>query len=194
MPRLILASTSPRRLHLLKSYGFQFEVFTTSVEELDDTRLGPSLLVQQNARLKALPVALLNADCVVVGSDTVVALGDRIFGKPVDMNDAAQMLADLNGRTHTVYSGVCLMHTAEKRELSFVETTQVRFHHLSQAERDLYHKRIHPLDKAGAYAAQDDEGRLIAESIGSMTNVIGLPMEALLEKLALFGIKPERPQ
>lgn len=193
MPHLILASTSPRRRHLLQTYGFKFEVLTTSVEELQDATLGPSRLVQENARLKAMPVADLHTDSVVIGCDTVVALGDRILGKPVDMREAAQMLADLNGRTHTVHSGVCIVHSAGQREISFVETTQVRFHHLSDAERFLYHERIHPLDKAGAYAAQDDDGQLIAESIGSMTNVVGLPMEALIEKLKLFGISPEHP-
>ncbi len=190
-PRLVLASSSPRRRDLLREHGFVFEIITTQVAELEDQRLGPVRLVSENACLKARPVALQVPDHVVIGSDTVVALEERILGKPSSMEEAAQMLADLNGQTHTVHSGVCIVHAASGQETVFVETTEVRFHTLSPRELALYHRRINPLDKAGAYAAQEDNGQLIAETKGSLSNVIGLPMETLTKRLRTFGILPQ---
>ncbi len=177
---------------MLTEYGFSFEVCTTPVEELNDATLGPSRLVQENALLKALPVADLHPNSVVLGADTVVALGERILGKPRDMAEAALMLEELNGREHTVHSGVCVAHRSGGKQRVFVETTVVQFRHLSALERAAYHAAIQPLDKAGAYAAQDDQGRLIAQTVGSFTNVVGLPMETLIEHLKHFGILPER--
>ncbi len=187
---LVLASSSPRRRDLLSQYGYAFEVLTTSVEELDDSSLGPTRLVQENARLKARPVANLRPKCVVIGADTVVAFEDRVLGKPVDRIAAASMLELLNGREHTVHTGVCLIHLETDREIVFVETTRVRFRTLTKQERYAYHQRIHPLDKAGAYAAQDDNGELIASTAGSFSNVVGLPMEELQAHLKSFGLAP----
>jgi septum formation protein len=163
-----------------------FEVLTTNVEELTDASLGPILLVQENARLKTWPVARLRPDCVVIGADTVVVFGGQIFGKPADMCEAALMLERLNGQEHAVHTGVCLVNALSGRESVFVETTIVRFHKLTDQERIAYHQRIDPLDKAGAYAAQHDNGDLIAATIGSFSNVVGLPMEALTERLRSF--------
>lgn len=192
-PILILASTSPRRKDLLRSHGFAFEVIASPVEELNDQSLGPERMVSENARMKALPVAEANPNKVVLGADTVVSLGDRILGKPRDLDEAAAMLSDLNGREHTVHSGVCILHIASGREAVFVETTHVRFRNLTQVERTAYHSRIQPLDKAGAYAAQDDEGAIIENFSGSFSNVVGLPMERLHEHLLAFGIEPRKP-
>jgi len=188
---LVLASTSPRRKDLLQSHGFAFEVIASPVEELNDQSLGPQRMVSENARMKALPVAEAHPHRVVLGADTVVALGNRILGKPRDLEEAAAMLADLNGREHTVHSGVCILHLASGRETVFVETTRVRFRNLTLAERSAYHARIQPLDKAGAYAAQDDEGAIIESYSGSFSNVVGLPMEALHKHLVPFGIQPQ---
>lgn len=152
--------------------------------------MDPAGLVEFNARLKTLPVADLNPDCVVLGADTVVAFGSKIFGKPASMEEAFGMLETLNGREHTVYSGVCLAHRATGEETVFVESTTVRFFQLSAAQRLAYLERIQPLDKAGAYAAQDDRGELIAGFVGSFTNVIGLPMETLAPRLAALGVHP----
>ncbi len=191
-PGLILASTSPRRSHLLSEFGYAFQVYTTDVEELQDTSMHPARLVEFNARLKTLPVAALHPDCVVLGADTVVALGSKIFGKPASMAEAVLMLEELNGQEHTVYSGVCISHIDAARESLFVERTSVRFQHLSAGRRLAYLERINPLDKAGAYAAQDDNGELIAGFEGSFSNVIGLPMEALSVQLAAMGVRPVR--
>jgi septum formation protein len=149
--------------------------------------------VRENARLKAHSIKHLNHDGLILAADTVVALGERIFGKPADMQDAASMLAELNGRAHVVHSGVCLLAAETLEERVFVVSTTVRFHTLSNAEQAAYLLRIKPLDKAGAYAAQDDDGALIAGYEGSFSNVIGLPMEALALQLALFGVHPQQP-
>jgi septum formation protein len=126
----------------------------------------------------------------VVGADTIVALGSKIFGKPASLGEAVLMLDQLNGREHAVYSGVCVVHKAAGRRGMFVERTSVRFFNRTPEQRLAYLERIHPLDKAGAYAAQDDQGGLIAGFEGSFSNVIGLPMESLMAKLAAFGVHP----
>jgi septum formation protein len=189
-PQLTLASTSPRRSDLLREYGFDFEILTTAVDEIADHLLGPVKLVQENARLKALPVSIMRPDRVVIGADTVVAFEGRILGKPASMLEARAMLESLNGKEHKVHTGVCLLHGTTACETLFVETTRVRFNRLTLDQRIAYHHRINPLDKAGAYAAQDDQGILIASTEGSFTNVIGLPMESLQRHLHPFGIRP----
>lgn len=189
-PALVLASTSPRRSALLLEHRFAFTTITTGAEELSDAALGPARLVAENARLKALPVALLHPDCVVIGADTIVALGNTILGKPTNREEAAAMLEMLNGKEHTVLTGVCILHASASRESEFVETTRVRFRTLSAEQRIAYHQRINPLDKAGGYAAQDDNGQLIEETVGSFSNVIGLPMETLTQHLRAFGVGP----
>ncbi|NBV84685.1 MAG: septum formation protein Maf, partial [Verrucomicrobia bacterium] len=187
-PCLILASTSPRRRDLLDAHGYSFKVSTVTVDEIEDSTLGPDRLVRENARLKANSIKHLHPQCVILAADTVVALGNRILGKPADMQQAAAMLADLNGRSHVVHSGVCLLSAARTEERVFVVTTTVRFHALSAQQQLAYLNRIQPLDKAGAYAAQDDGGELIAACEGSFSNVVGLPMEALESHLAALGV------
>lgn len=171
----------------MREHGFVFEVRTTEAEELTGSALGPVKLVEENARIKAVPVAQMCPDCVVIGADTVVAFDSKVLGKPADMKEAAEMLEMLNGKEHCVHTGVCIVHHKTGRTAVFVETTRVRFHCLTMDERLAYHRRINPLDKAGAYAAQDDDGRLIAETEGSFSNVVGLPMEALKRHLNEFG-------
>ena len=191
-PDLILASTSPRRSHLLSAFGYAFQVRTAEVQELQDPSMDPVRLVEFNALLKTRPVAAIHPGCVVAGADTVVALGSKIFGKPSSMEEAVLMLEELNGREHAVYSGVCLLHHETGQESVFVERTTVRFRDLNPAQRLGYLTRINPLDKAGAYAAQDDNGELIAGFEGSFTNVVGLPMESLVPRLAALGVHPKR--
>ncbi len=118
----------------------------------------------------------------MLGVDTEVFFEGRVLGKPRDMDDAFAMLSRLNGRTHEVYSGCWLVEAC--RERGFVEITRVHFHHRTDDEMRAYLARIGPLDKAGAYAAQDDNGGMIARVEGSCTNVIGLPMEALAREWA----------
>jgi len=185
---LVLASTSPRRRALLEEHGYSFEVVPPLVEEVSPAHLSPRETVLFNAGLKAASVARSQPHAVVLGVDTLVAFEGRMLGKPADLDEALVMLRALNGREHQVFSGVCLATHAGRVLRSFAERTHVRFRERTDAELRAYLARIEPLDKAGAYAAQEDRGAMIAEIDGSMTNVIGLPMETLHDELAALGV------
>lgn len=184
--RLVLASASPRRRHLLAEHGFEFTVAPAEVNEVTPAHLTPGETVLFNARAKAQAVARLQPDALVLGVDTLVAFEERIFGKPADLDEAFSMLARLNGRAHEVFSGVWLTHRDSGRQYGFIDRTRVHFRHLAEPRLRAYMDRIGPLDKAGAYAAQDDGGELIEEVEGSFSNVIGLPMERLAIALRHF--------
>ncbi len=189
-PLLILASASPRRSALLREHRHEFEVrVPRGVTEIAPAHLSPGETVLANARAKAraaLAQLAPGENAVVLGVDTEVFFEGRVLGKPPDMHDASAMLRRLNGRTHEVYSGVWI--AGRERERGFIEVTGVRFHRRTNAELRRYLARIHPLDKAGAYAAQEDRGEMIAAVEGSFSNVIGLPMERLRVELRAFGI------
>jgi septum formation protein len=179
---LILASASPRRRDLLRAHGCAFEVVPSAAPE--SVAATPEETVLGNARRKAHAVAAAHPMALVLGVDTEVFFEGRILGKPADMDAAFTMLRALNGRTHEVYSGVCLAWDGGAAEETFVEVSRVHFHQRSDAQLRAYLARIDPLDKAGAYAAQDDRGGMIARVEGSLSNVIGLPMEKLGAVLA----------
>jgi septum formation protein len=186
-PFLILASASPRRRVLMQGHRYVFEArVPAGVEEIAPVHLSPGETVLANARAKARACAAERPDEIILGVDTEVFFGRRVLGKPADMDAAFAMLRRLNGRTHEVYSGVWIIGRGKER--GFVEVTGVRFHRRTDAELKRYLARIHPLDKAGAYAAQEDRGEMIAGVSGSFTNVIGLPMERLRWELRAFGI------
>jgi septum formation protein len=186
-PLLILASASPRRRALLGGHGCTFEVIVPQgVREIAPAHLSPGETVLANARAKARAVARRRPDAVVIGVDTEVFFEGRVLGKPADMDAAFSMLSALNGRTHEVYSGVWI--AGRGRERGFIEVTRVHFHRRSDDELRSYLSRIGPLDKAGAYAAQDDRGGMIERVEGSFSNVIGLPMERLAGELRSFGV------
>ena len=189
--RLVLASASPRRRHLLAEHGYEFETAVADITEVTPAHLTPGETVLYNARAKSQSVARLQSDALVLGVDTLVAFEERIFGKPADMDEAFAMLSRLNGRTHEVFSGVWLCHAETGRQYGFIEATRVHFRHLAEPRLRAYLERIGPLDKAGAYAAQDDNGELIERFEGSFSNVIGLPMEHLAVALEHFNETPE---
>ena len=177
-PRLVLASASPRRRDLLSQAGYDVLIAASDVEEMDSCNEGPEAMALINAKRKWTAVAPHYPSEIVVAADTVVWLDGRFYGKPLDFSEATQMLTDLSGRTHQVVTGVALGRAGEGLQ-QFAEVSMVTFHALAQDEIVAYLKTIHPLDKAGAYAAQDDSGRIIAQVEGSLSNVIGLPMEKL---------------
>jgi septum formation protein len=179
---LVLASTSPRRRHLLEEHGYSFETIAPEADEIAGA--DAHFTVIENARRKAQNVACRRVDALVLGVDTVVEIDGRILGKPLDAAEAFAMLSALNGRTHHVWSGVCLAWDGGDSARTFAEITCVHFHRRSDDELRTYLSRIEPLDKAGAYAAQEDGGVMIARIEGAMSNVVGLPMEALAKHLA----------
>ena len=188
--RLILASSSPRRFDLLKEAGFDFEVIKPDVEENEDGSIPIRKLTEMNARLKAEAVASRHPDAVIVAADTLVLLGDRVLTKPVDRAEARQMLESLNGSSHQVFTAVALVNCGQGRERCFDVVTDVHFKQLNGDEMTAYHEKINPMDKAGAYAAQEHGADIIERIEGSMTNVIGLPLDEVTSALTEFGVKP----
>jgi septum formation protein len=185
--RLVLASASPRRRQLLAEQGYDFTVAPAEIEEIAPPHLTPGEIVLWNARAKAQAIARQQPLGIVLGVDTLVAFEGRVFGKPRDLDEAFEMVSAMSGRAHEVFSGVCLARAATHEERNFVEITRVHFRPLNAAQIRTYLARIGPLDKAGAYAAQDDRGELIDHVEGSFSNVIGLPMERLVEALREFA-------
>ncbi len=190
-PKLVLASGSPRRSDLLQEAGFHFEVVKPLVEEIEDDAIPIRELTALNARLKADAVAAAHHGSVVLAADTLVLLGEKVFGKPSSRDEASRMLGELNGQAHQVFTAVTLIHQESGRIHSLTVATDVIFKQLTREEMAAYHKKIDPMDKAGAYAAQDHGALIIDRISGSMTNVIGLPMDEVTEALAgHFGIRP----
>jgi septum formation protein len=187
----LLASDSPRRAALLAEAGFDFETVSPRIEEKFDVDLTLRELTTWNAIRKGVPVARAYPDKIVLAADTLIALEDEIIGKPADLSEAAQILRRLSGRTHEVCSAVFIHRFATGQPAAFHEISRVRFRRLSKAQIDRYLAKVHPLDKAGAYAAQGCGAEIIAKIDGSFTNVIGLPMEKTLAVLAQFGIQPK---
>jgi septum formation protein len=192
-PALILASGSPRRSDLLNEAGYHFTVVKPDVVEIEDPAIAIRELTALNARLKADAVASAYPGAVTIAADTLVLLGEKVFGKPADREEAARMLAELNGCTHQVFTAVSFIYHEGETETvhSLTVATEVIFKHLAPDEMAAYHAKMDPLDKAGAYAAQE-HGDLIIECIsGSMTNVVGLPMDEVTAALERhFGIRP----
>jgi septum formation protein len=183
LPSLVLASGSPRRSALMRLLHDDFLVVVSAASECDAGHFTPHEVCQLNAHRKAHVVAKHHPDALVIGADTEVALDTQIFGKPQDRASAEEMLLELQGKTHEVVTGVCLLQRRNHRERLFAVSTRVRFHPLTRKQVQAYLDQINPLDKAGAYAIQE-HGELIVESIeGSLTNVVGLPIEALREEL-----------
>ena len=156
------------------------------VEELMPRHLTVGETTLFNAKRKARAVARTEENSLVLAADTLVALGGRILGKPQDLDEAFEMLSLLSGNTHEVFSGVWLVCTSAKKICGFIEVSRVTFRKLAPAEIREYMRRISPLDKAGAYAAQQNEMDVIASIQGSRTNVVGLPMEKLAAALRAF--------
>ncbi len=192
VPSLVLASGSPRRAALLSGGGFEFEIASPRVAEKFDAVLTLRELTLWNAIRKGMSIAQTRPDAVVLAADTLVALEHKIIGKPADLNEAAQMLRGLNGRTHEVCSSVAIYQQTSGRSAVFHDVSRVRFRRLSEAAIKNYLAKVGPLDKAGAYAAQGSGAEIIAKIEGSFTNVVGLPMEKTVAALAKFGIRPNK--
>lgn len=187
LPPLILASGSPRRAELLRQLELEFEVLPSTATEWKYEHLSPLEVCQLNAHRKARAVAKQIPDALVLGADTLVFLGDDIMGKPADLAEAERMLTRLQGKTHHVVTGVSLIHLRAHRERLFAVSTQVTFHPLSAEQVRGYLARVDPLDKAGAYAIQEHGDLLVANISGSLSNVIGLPVERLSQEIEAWG-------
>lgn len=177
---ILLASGSPRRRALLENYGFEVTVIKPDFDESAVTETDPEKLVCALALGKNKSIDV--SDAVVLSADTVVVLGNRILGKPRDRDDAYKMLSALSGRTHTVYTGVCIAKDGVRHV--FCAKTDVTFYKLTNRQINRYIDTNSPFDKAGGYGVQDDMGIGFVENIsGELSNVIGLPMGRVIKTL-----------
>ena len=173
---IILASASPRRAALLREAGPEFASMQIMPSDADE---GADPL--ENARLKAESIAAANPQAIVIGADTAIRFGGETIGKPADLDDARAILAKLSGRTHDVVTGVCVRCLENDILVRFEEATHVTFRMLTPEAIEKYIKAVNVLDKAGAYAIQEHGDDIIQGIDGSLTNVIGLPVERLTE-------------
>jgi septum formation protein len=184
--RLLLASASPRRRELLAAAGLAFDVEAVDVDERREPGEPPATYVDRVARLKASAAAARYPARPVIGADTAVVVDGDVLGKPSDAGDAARMLRRLAGRSHDVLTGVALAW--QGRMTSEVTVTRVRMDPLTAAEVADYVASGEPHDKAGGYAIQGLASRFIPHIEGSFSNVVGLPVAAVLQLLRRAGV------
>lgn len=184
---LVLASASPRRRELLHAAGLRLVCHPADVDEALRHGEEPAAAVQRLARAKAAAVAGAFPHEVVLGADTLVVLDGQALGKPRDLDDARRVLRLLAGHTHQVMTGVSLLRLRTPHEESWCCVTDVTFRELSPETIDEYIGKVHVLDKAGSYAIQECGEMIVAGIRGLRSNVIGLPVEEVVARLAAFG-------
>lgn len=174
-PRLVLASASPRRRELLGALGIVFDIHPVDTDESRRPGESPADLARRLARSKAVAAAgALGPGRTILAADTVVALGETVYGKPADAADAAAMLESLAGREHRVYTAVSL--TGPQGDADALSQSLVRFARLSEQVIEAYVATGEPMDKAGAYAIQGLAGMFVEHLSGSYSGVMGLPV------------------
>ena len=179
--KIILASSSPRRIAYLKELGVRFHCVAPEIDETIYENESPRDYVRRLAILKAKTVAKLHPQVWVLGADTTVVVDNEVLGKPKNPSDAKRMLNRLAGRTHHVLSGIALVNESRMKTKSAVSSTRVIFRSLSRKEIECYINTGEPFDKAGAYGAQGKGGILLKRIEGSFSNVVGLPLEKFYE-------------
>lgn len=197
---LVLASSSPRRIELLQKWGYDFRLVRPAAEEKFAREDLPENIVRELARRKALSGFDIwrrgreTVRDVILGADTIVVLGEKVLGKPKDKEEAREMLQALSGKTHKVMTAIALVGMDSKEQVETdveVEVTTVSFRELSTKEILDYIATGEPMDKAAAYAIQGQAAEYVRDFKGSLTNVIGLPMELLTRKLKERNIFPK---
>lgn len=185
LPRLILASASPRRAEILRTVNWPFESCPVDIDETRHPDEEAAVYVKRLAEEKARAAAGLRvAGSTIIGADTVVVIDEEILGKPRDEDDARRMLRQLSGRWHQVLTGIALINGASSEIRVAHETTEVKFAAMSKDEINWYVMSGEPMDKAGAYAIQGLGSRFIEGIKGDYFNVVGLPVRLLYQ---LFG-------
>ena len=185
MEKIVLASASPRRREILENIGLQFKVAVCDADESRvDKSIPVNLYVQELAILKAGEAAKLDVgDALIISADTVVYADGKIMGKPKDSAHAQEMLSALSGKTHSVFTGICVMRKRDMFSVCASVETKVVFKPLTESEILGYVSTGEPMDKAGAYGIQG-KGSLLVEKIdGDYFNVVGLPVSKLCEIL-----------
>lgn len=186
MPKLILASASPRRQELLRQAGIEFDLLPPHLSEDRHPGESPISYVARTAREKAEAIARKFSENFVLGADTIVVVDEEILGKPRDAQDAARMLRLLSGRQHQVTTAVCVISPGGSTDTRLA-TTQVYFRQLEGSEIQTYIGTGEPMDKAGAYAIQGGAAAWAVRLEGEYTNVVGLPLPLVTEMLHTCG-------
>lgn len=187
MRRIILASGSPRRRELLEQIGLEFEVIPSGAEEII-TKTLPAEVVEELSLQKAAEVAGRVKDGIIIGADTVVCQDNRIMGKPSDRRHAFEMLRQLQGNTHSVFTGVTVLVKGEGEVLrhTFSCETKVHVYPMTEQETEKYLDTGEPMDKAGAYGIQGKFAAWVKCIEGDYNNVVGLPVSALWQVLKQY--------
>lgn len=188
MVRLILASASPRRRELLAQIHADFDVLPAQVVEHEAQDTDPRHMVLHNSALKAEWVSAQHPDATVLGADTTVCIDGTVLNKPRDLDDARAMLRRLAGRTHTVFTGLALRRKSDGLRLDLGVASEVSFKPLDEATIEQYISLVNPLDKAGGYAIQEHGELIVAGFKGSLTNIVGLPVEETKQLLTRAGL------
>ena len=191
MSEIILASASPRRKQLLELAEIACKVIPANIDESYPLELSPEKIAEYIANEKAYniqgKIGNSNSDYTILAADTIVVLGAEIIGKPIDKEDAIQILEKLSGNEHKVITGVCILNKAQK--ILFSEITYVQFNNLTNAQIEFYVEKFKPYDKAGAYAIQEWIGAVGISSIrGDFYNVMGLPINRIVKELSIMKI------
>jgi septum formation protein len=185
MPEIILASQSPRRKQLLEWAEIDFDVIVADTDETFPRHLAPADVAMHIAAEKAKAVQEKGGSKIIIAADTIVVLKNEIIGKPVNRNDAIDILNKLSGSHHKVITGVVICK--EGKVVSFADTTDVEFHVLNQSQIEFYVDKYKPYDKAGAYAIQEWIGVVGIKCInGDFYNVMGLPVSRVVQALQAF--------
>lgn len=179
--RIVLASASPRRREILTQVGVEFDVIPAVGDEIITSTV-PSEVVKKLARAKALEVAgNCETDALIIGADTVVALDNRILGKPKDYDEAFHMISAIKNRCHSVFTGVTIV--CNGRIHSFVSETKVHVYDMTNQEIDEYIRTNDCYDKAGGYGIQGFFSQYVRGIEGDYFNVVGLPISKLMQEI-----------
>lgn len=189
MPKIILASQSPRRAELLATIGVRFKTQPGYIDESVNPGEPPADYIMRISRAKALEVASRNDSGLIIAADTIVVIDGQILGKPSDEEDARRMLRELSWRWHEVMTSVSLLDVATGKEASDYITTRVRFAEMKEHEIDWYVSTGEPMDKAGAYGIQGKGGLFVEEIAGNYHNVVGLPLTLVYRLAGEMGYK-----
>ncbi len=189
MREIILASQSPRRKEILTMLGFEVRVLPSRYEEhMPETSSDPAALVMTFAQEKVADVVRRVTDGLVIGADTIIAKGERIFGKPKNRTDAITMLSSLTGTTHQVYTGYSLFDTRTGKQHTAYDVASVTVGTPNDAELAAYVDLTEPYDKSGSYAVQGPAALFIQKIEGDYFTIMGLPVYKLGQSLQEFGI------
>lgn len=177
---IVLASASPRRKELLSNLNLNFKIMKSNIEEFVNDKDTPESVAMSLSFQKAIDIANKTSENdIVIGSDTIVVLDEKILGKPTNEKDAFDTLTQLSGKYHKVITGICVLRLSDNKKIVDYEVTKVKMREFSEPEIRRYIKTTEPMDKAGSYGIQGYGSLLVEKINGDYFNVVGLPVSKL---------------